>query len=126
MEMSSWWTTAAIQRCSQTTSKGYTHHRRHLGDSCTRSTTGGRLLSINKERSHIEETISQNTNMITISAMAFLVLLPLSSSVSTVGEALKPKLDYSLTNEQSTKWTKPYTAVTIAHDGQQREKIIFL
>ena len=38
-ETSSWWTTAAIQRCSQTTPKGYTHHRRLLGDSCTRSTT---------------------------------------------------------------------------------------
>ena len=36
---SSWWTTAAIQRCSQTTPKDYTHHRRHLGGSCTRSTT---------------------------------------------------------------------------------------
>ena len=38
-ETSSWWTTAAIQRCSQTTHKGYTHRDRHLGGSCTRSTT---------------------------------------------------------------------------------------
>ena len=38
-ETSSWWTTAAIQRCNQTTPKGYTHHRRPLGDPCTRSTT---------------------------------------------------------------------------------------
>ena len=30
METSSWWTTAAIQRCSQTTPKGYTHRHRHL------------------------------------------------------------------------------------------------
>ena len=37
-----------------------------------------------------------------ISAMAFLILLPLSSSVSTAGEGLNLKLDYSLTNEQST------------------------
>ena len=40
--------------------------------------------------------------MITISVMAFLMLLPLSSSVSTAGEALHLKSDYSLTNEQST------------------------
>ena len=31
-EMSSWWTTATIQRCSQTTPKGYTHHRWSLGE----------------------------------------------------------------------------------------------
>ena len=37
-ETSSWWTTAAIQRCSQTTPKGDTHGRQ-LGDSCIRSTT---------------------------------------------------------------------------------------
>ena len=37
--LNSWWTTAAIQRCRQTTPKRYTHHRRHLGDSCTRSAT---------------------------------------------------------------------------------------
>ena len=35
----SWRTTAAIQRCNQTTPKGYTHRQRHLGGSCTRSTT---------------------------------------------------------------------------------------
>ena len=34
--------------------------------------------------------------------MAFLILLPLSFSVSTAGEILNLKLDYSLTNEQST------------------------
>ena len=60
--------------------------------------------------------------MITISAMAFLMLLPLLSSVSTAGEALKLKLDYSLTNEQSTQWTKPYADVIIGHDGQQRRE----
>ena len=49
--------------------------------------------------------------MITISAMVFLMLLPLSSSVSTAGEALNHKLDYSLTNEQNTSQTKPYTDV---------------
>ena len=71
--------------------------------------------AISKKRYHI------NTNMITISAMAFLMLLPLSSSVSTTGEALNHKLDYSLTNEQSTSRTNPYTDVIIRHDGQQRE-----
>ena len=49
--------------------------------------------------------------MITISAMAFLMLPPLSFSVSTAGEALNLKLDYSLTNEKSTSRTKPYTDV---------------
>ena len=39
--------------------------------------------AIHKGTSQIEENISQNTKMITISAMAFLMLLPLSSSVST-------------------------------------------
>ena len=37
--LDTWWTTAAIQRCCETTPKDYTHHRRPLGDSCTRSTT---------------------------------------------------------------------------------------
>ena len=41
-------------------------------------------------------------NTITISAMALLMLLPLPSSVSIAGEGLNLKLDYSLTNEQST------------------------
>ena len=40
----------------------------------------------------------------------------------TAGEASKLKLDYSLTNEQSTKRTKAYTDVIIGHDGQQRER----
>jgi len=40
-----------IQRCSQMTPKGYTYHRKQLGDSCTRSTT--------VETSDIEENISQ-------------------------------------------------------------------
>ena len=61
-------------------------------------------------------------NMITISAMAFLMLLPLSSSVSTAGEALNLELDYFLTNEQSTQRTKSYTDVIIGHEGQQRER----
>ena len=51
-----------------------------------------------------------------------ILLLPLSYSVSTAGEALNHKLDYSLTNEQSTSWTKPYTYVIIGHDGQQRRR----
>ena len=38
-EVSSWWTTATIQRCCQTKPNGYKCHRRPLGDACTRSTT---------------------------------------------------------------------------------------
>ena len=78
--------------------------------------------AIHKGKGHIEEKISNNTNMITLSAMAFLMLLPVSSSVSTAGEALNLKLDYSLTNEQSTERTQPYTDVIIGHDGQQRRR----
>ena len=52
-ETSSWWTTAAIQRCSQTTPKGYTH----LGDPCTRSTTVE--AGHTQGKSHIEEKILQ-------------------------------------------------------------------
>ena len=70
----------------------------------------------------LKKIYHNNTNMITISAMDFLMLQPLSSSVSTAGEALKLKLDYFLTNEQSTQLTKPYTDVIIGHDGQQRER----
>ena len=55
-----------------------------------------------KEKAILKKRYKKNTNMITISAMAFLMLLPLSSSVSTAGEAIHLKLDYSLTNEQST------------------------
>ena len=55
-----------------------------------------------KEKATLKKIYHKNTNMITISAMAFLMLLPLSSSVSTAGEALTLKLDYSLTKEQST------------------------
>ena len=57
--------------------------------------------------------------MITIAAMAPLMFLSLSSSVSTAGEALQLKLNCSLIDEQSTK---PYTNVIIGHDGQQRER----
>ena len=78
--------------------------------------------AIHKGKSHIEERYHKNTNMVTISAMAFLLLLPLSSSVPTAGEALNLKLDYSLTNDQSTKRTKPYTDVIIRYDGQQRRR----
>ena len=80
--------------------------------------------AIQKGKSHIEENISQKTNMVTISALAFLMLLPLSSSVSTAGEALNRKLDYSRTNEQSTSRKKPYIDVIIGHDGQQRERYV--
>jgi predicted GTPase len=58
--------------------------------------------AIHKGKATLKKRYHKNTNMITISAMAFLMLLPLSSSVSTAGEALNHKLDYSLTNEQST------------------------
>ena len=50
---------------------------------------------------YMKKIYHKNTTMITISAMSFLMLLPLSSSVSTAGEAINIKLDYSLTNEQS-------------------------
>ena len=65
--------------------------------------SGGRPFS--KERVILKKRYHKNSNMITISALAFLLLLPLSYSVSTAGEALKLKLDYSLTDEQSTKRT---------------------
>ena len=55
-----------------------------------------------KEKATLKKRYNKNTNTITISAMAFLMLLPLSFSVSTAGEGLNLKLDYSLTNEQST------------------------
>ena len=54
------------------------------------------------KKATLKKRYHKNTNMITIYAMAFLMLMPLSSSVSTAGEALNLKLDYSLTNEQST------------------------
>ena len=96
-ETSSWWATAAIQRCSQTTRKGYTHHRRQPLQKIDNS--GGRPYT--QENATLKKRYNKNTNTITISAMAFLILLPLSSSVSTAGEDLNLKLDYSLTNEQS-------------------------
>ena len=77
--------------------------RREPGASVVATVTqvGGSLTS------HIEEKILQkNTNMITISAMAFLMLLPLSSSVSTAGEALKLKLDPTLTSSSDTMDSK--------------------
>ena len=49
--------TAAKQRCSETTPDGYTHHRRPLGDSCTRSTTVE--AAIHTGKGHTEENISQ-------------------------------------------------------------------
>ena len=55
--------------------------------------------AIRKGKSHSKK--KYHTNMITISAMAFLMLLPLSSSVSTAGEGLNLKSDYSHTTEQS-------------------------
>ena len=83
------------------TPKGYTHHRRPLGDRCKRSwNSGGRQYT--QEKATLKKRYNKNTNTITISAMAFLIFLPLSSSVSTAGEDLNLKLDYSLTNEQST------------------------
>ena len=59
-----------------------------------------------KEKAILKKIYHKNTNMITTSAMAFLMLLPLPSSVSTVGEALNHKLDYSLTNDQSSSRTR--------------------
>ena len=61
--------------------------------------SGGRPFT--KEKAILKKRYHKNTKMITNSARAFLMLLALSSSVSTVGEALNHKLDYSLTNEQS-------------------------
>ena len=80
--------------------------------------------AIHRGKTHTEENISQKYQHGQISAMAFLMLLPLSSSVSTVGETLNLKLDYSLTNEQSTSQTKPYTDVIIGYNEQQRERDI--
>ena len=53
--------------------------------------SGGR--SFIKETTILKKRDHKNTNMITIYAMAFLMLLPLSSSVSTAGEALNLKLN---------------------------------
>ena len=53
--------------------------------------SGGRPSK--KERTILKKRYHKNANMITISAMAFLVLLPISSPVSTVGEALQLRLD---------------------------------
>ena len=78
--------------------------------------------AIHTGKIQLKKRYHKNTSMITISAMAFLMLLPLSSSVSPAGQDLKLKLDYSLTNEQSTSRTKPYTDVIMGHDGQQREE----
>ena len=72
--------------------------KRHLNAThITVDYSGGRAFT--KEKVTLKNRYHKNTNMITISAMAFLMLLPLSSSVSTAGEALNLKLDYSLTNE---------------------------
>ena len=49
--------------------------------------------------------------MITIFAMVFLMFLPLSSPVSTEGEVLNLKLDYSVTNKQSTYPTRNPTVM---------------
>ena len=54
--------------------------------------------AIHKGKSQIEENIQQKYQH----DHNLLMLLPLSSSVSTPGEGLNLKLDYSLTNEQST------------------------
>ena len=67
--------------------------------------------AIHKGKSHFDENISQTYQHITISVMAFLMLLPLSSSVSTAGEAWN--------NPSSTN--KAYTDVIIRRDGQQGE-----
>ena len=83
--------------------------KRHLKATHITETTGrflhkidnGRGRPFTKEKAILKIRYHKNTSMITISAMAFLMLLPLSSSVSTAGEALNHKLDYSLTNEQS-------------------------
>ena len=58
-ETSSWWTTAAIQRCSQTTPKGYTHHRRQLAWETLAQDRQQWRQAIPKGKSHIEETLSQ-------------------------------------------------------------------
>ena len=56
-ETSSWWTTAAIQRCSQTTPKGYTHRSGHLWETLAQDRQQ-RRQAIHKGKSHIEENIS--------------------------------------------------------------------
>ena len=54
----SWWTTAAIQRCSQATPKGYIHNRRPAGRPLHKINNSWRQ-AIHKGKSHIEENISQ-------------------------------------------------------------------
>ena len=61
-----------------------------------------RHLKAKQEKATLKKRCNKNTNMITISAKAFLIFLPLSYSVSTAAGSLNLKLDYSLTNEQST------------------------
>ena len=57
--------------------------------------------AIHKGKVILKKIYHKNINMIKISAMAFLMLLPLSSFVSIAGEASNFKSHYSLTNEQS-------------------------
>ena len=90
MEMSLLWITAAIQKCSQTTHVGYTHRHRHLGGSCTRLTTVEAGHSQRKEPYWRKDI----TNMPTWSqSLAFLMLLHIPFSVSTVAEALQFRSD---------------------------------
>ena len=96
-ETSSWWTTAAIQK----TPKGYTHHRRPLRDPCKRSTTV-EAGHTHRKKPHLRKDTTTMPTRSQSPPRPSIILLPLSSSVSTAGEGLNLKLDYSLTNKQST------------------------
>ena len=67
--------------------------------------------AIHKGKGHIGEKIQQKYQHDHNLRHGLPGAPPLSSSVSTAGEVLNLKLDYSLTN-----------SLTIGHDGQQRER----
>ena len=74
--------------------------------------SGGRPFT--KEKAILKKKYHKNTNIIIISAMAFLMLLPLSSSVSPAGEALYLKI--GLFSHQRAKHVTDETLVTIEND----------
>ena len=98
LPMSSWWTTAAIQRCSQTTPKGYTHHTEYW-ETLAQDRQQWRQ-AIHTGKSHIEERISQKYQLDHNLRHGF----PDASAsiICCVNCGRGFKMDYSLTNEQST------------------------
>jgi len=82
--------------------------------------SGGRPFT--KEKATLKKIYHKNTNMITISAMVFLMLLPLSSSVSTAGEALNQKLDYSLSPTNKARHGRNPTLMSSSDTMDSKEE----